>query len=202
MSDSSIKKYRVIEDGSVITEDNLDICEDFTGLFDVTKSGKKPNFVGFIIKKNEIIVSFPKKYGVLDSSILDVKLLAKLMFKSVSKNIYDSNVEGAQNNFPIIAYLNVCEYYIQNGLYIKKIKEYFYGYNGRINWDRTIRSSSNIIVDDTLILFPFVVEGKNSVEVLITECMKEVLSLGFERFGSIFEVGVPFAWVISKHAHR
>lgn len=181
----------IVEDGSIYPENKIIDIQEYSELFDYSKSGTKVQFVGFIIKKEEMIVSFPKNYGINKVSEDDIKLLAKLLIQRLPFKLLD-NSGDMTDNFPLESYLNVCRYYIKYGLYKKTTNTFHNGYGGKINWSRTVRLSNKLVIDGKLLLFPFVVENKFSTEVFITECMIEVLSKGYERFGSIFNIGVPF----------
>lgn len=184
--------FKIIEDGSIYREDNVVNSKDYFELFDYSKYGSKVKFVGFIIKKDEMIVSFPKNYGLDGLTDNDIRMLSKLLLKTNSIKVLDNGRGDISENFPLEAYLNVCNYYAKHGLYKKNTNYFSEGYNGKINWNLTLRKSNKILIDNKLLLFPFIVEKKISMDVFVTECMIEVLSKGFERFGSLFDIGVPF----------
>lgn len=92
-----------------------------------SKEGRVSNFVGFIIKRNKILVSLPKHYcseydlknheNKLDNK--DVRILFKTLLKS---NIEDqfTNFNGREeyaSSYPFTAFYQILDYYKRYGLY-------------------------------------------------------------------------------------
>lgn len=179
----------MIHDGSIISKEM-----EYRGIEYLLRWDSKniitSNFVGFVLSENQLIASFPKNYsfGIKEEDLQTLLNLVILFKKQDSNQNYDENSE----NFPIDSYLYVCEYFLDKGLFKKITKSYKKGYNDKISWPRTIRNSTKIINNNNLLFIPFVTEQNMDINVFITECMKEVLTVGYSKFGKHFGVGVPF----------
>lgn len=159
-----------------------------------TKLGWKISFVGFIIRKNSIIISFPKKYknDITSVSVDDVDLLLKLISKITTTSPIHWDTGEVKNSFPLKAYLDICNYYVQHGFHFSQAYSYTYGYSGKIDWSRTLKYSPNYIQGKQVHYIPYVISKKNQLETIITSAMKYVLEEGYKKVGEYFEIGVPY----------
>lgn len=151
------------------------------------------SFVGFIINKDTTIISFPKHYyfNKDDIKFKDIRLLAKVLsHHKKQKGFY--SLDNEINNFPIKAYLSICEYYKKFGLYSEKETRYLNGYSGKIDWKRTIRKSNKVISGNNLVFLPLVVKNEQDINVFLSECMSFVLSEGYQLFGKYFNIGIKY----------
>lgn len=151
----------------------------------------RADFVGFILTETATVVSFPKHYcsDTDDITSRDIALLAKLMVNTRYLLGLDHDI-GSYYNFPLSAYLNICNYYVKYGLYNEVRFSTEQNYSGRIDWANTMRKSSKLISGNNLIFIPFIVKKNITLEVFITECMVYVLNDGFKRFGKFFNIGI------------
>lgn len=200
-------KYYVVQDGAEVNESikakfNKSLSND-----DIRDNYKRWNFVGFIVQKNEMLVSFPKHYYAHDQlSQVNKKLgeseifvksfekKVKLLFKAIQKG--NTNIENKNKKlghlkerdihnigYPFKAYFGVYDYFKRFGLYhdeniIKK-----FGYSGNIQWKETIRKSNYIFSsEDNLIFTPLVIKEKLMDEVFITHSMAYVIDSTLEKF--------------------
>lgn len=161
----------------------------------------KINFVGFVVQRESIIVSFPKNYFE-ESDLLNISQVELvehvdilIEYFSIETRDLDSLYGGSNpvNSFPIQAYLYICNYYFAHGLYVDSIKHEVKGYGGAINWNKTIKKSNKYISDGNIIFDPFILNEHNKQSNFITESMKHVLKDGYLNFGRLFKVGVPFS---------
>lgn len=161
------------------------------------KNYLKLNFVGIVIK-NDLppLVVFPKHFLFeRDSMINHTQLLLEVLKKhgqsGLSADLTDENISKV-SNFPIKAYLDVCSYYNNYGLYFEEKKMTKPGYKGRINWQRTINKSPKILNSGNIIFMPFQIEYIENTNVFITKSMQEVLSHGHQIFGQFFGMGIKY----------
>ena len=97
-------------------------------------------------------------------------------------------------DFPIQAYLNVINYYLdRNGFYYTE-SEVIYKINnrGKINWSKTIKKIPPIIQGNSMIYLNTVVrENSPNINKLITLIHKYCVSESFERIGWIYTTNSP-----------
>lgn len=204
-------KYYVVQDGAEV---NKSIKIKFNKILsndDTRDNNQRWNFVGFIVQKNEMLVSFPKHYygynqleqinKKLDESDIFVKSFekkVKLLFKTIqkgNKKIENKNKKlgnlkekyPANIGYPFKAYFGVYEHFKRFGLYhdeniIKKSR-----YNGNIQWKDTIRKSNPIFSEDNVIFTSLVIKEKLIDEVFITRSMVYVIDSTLEKFRVILD---------------
>jgi len=163
-------------------------------LFNLTNGEWKTNFVGFVILKDDILVSFPKQFKekILDISKVDVEFLKLFMLKVMKEDNLINESDDGYRNFPLNSYLKICDYFQKFGLFTNMEKEIYSGSTGKINWTKTMRNSNKVISNSNLIFMPFQLERKRNDENFITECMSYVLYDGYQKIGQQLEIGVPF----------
>lgn len=168
-----------------------------------SKEGRVSNFVGFIIKRNKILVSFPKHYcseydlknheNKLDNK--DIRILFKTLLKS---NIEDqfTNFNGREeyaSSYPFTAFYQILDYYKRYGLY-NEVENYTKaGYDGKIVWKDTIRKSSPLISNGNLLYVPFYVKQSKENHTFLTECMIYALAYTIQMFPFFIDEKVPFS---------
>ena len=169
------------------------------------------NFVGFILHPEGSIVSFPKKYFPININnneniakrehvyYQDASNLLKALFKvekerDAERKTLENTIipEEHLGNFPIVAYQSVCDYFLKFGIYNKSITKSVENFGGNIDWPKTIRSSEVIFSGGNFLFLPFYVKQKDYLHVFISECMKYVLTDGYQRFGNFFDFGVNY----------
>lgn len=207
-------KYFVIQDGaevnsSIKTKFNKSLSNN-----DIRDNGKKCNFVGFVVQKNEMLVSFPKHYythdellqinNKLDQSDIFVKSFekkVKLLFKTIQKankkienknkrlgHLKENQEEDTPNiGYPFKAYFGVYDHFQRFGLYHDESIIKKFGYNGNIQWKDTIRKSNPIFSEDNVIFMPLVIKEKLTDDVFITHSMAYVIDSTLEKFKVILD---------------
>lgn len=207
-------KYFVVQDGAEVNKSikikfNKSLSND-----DTRDNDKKWNFVGFIVQKNEMLVSFPKHYYAEDQllqinkkiseSDMFVKSLEKkikLLFKTIQKG--NKNIENKNKRlghlkekqerdtpnigYPFKAYFGVYNHFKRFGLYHDENIVKKFGYKGNIQWKDTIRKSNSIFSEDNVIFTPLVIKEKLMDEVFITHAMAYVIDSTLEKFRVILD---------------
>lgn len=191
MSTLTFEDIFVFEEGISYNTCDYEKINAIDGYLEKNENEIKSIFVGFIIQSEILIVSFPKKYGVNNICDEDFEKLSILLLKNRGKLL--NNSKGSKNfNFPVDSYLNICDYYIRYGLYKKTEATYSRGYNKKIDWRKTFVKSDKVFNNGNLVFFPFIIQNENRFEVLLSECMRSALNIGYKKFGVFFNVGVPY----------
>ncbi|MDE8339888.1 hypothetical protein PT226_05610, partial [Erysipelothrix rhusiopathiae] len=184
----------ILEEGAESLVEDFNKNELLRGLCTIDSKKIYPNFVGFVISNNELIVSFPKKYDTNGVNLKEINELAKLLLRN-SSNLSDTIDGQFKGNFPLRAYLSVCKYFTEYGFYKQKMISYQRGKDKKVDWKKTFSESEAIINDDNIIFLPLILKKSISTDVFLTECMKIVLSEGYQKFGVFFSTGVPYRHV-------
>ncbi len=187
----NLMEEKIINDGEQITKafanewEILDYCDQYNGKITIS-------FVGVVIKRDKILFSFPKHYNVAlldDEKIKCMKKILRLIAMNQSnKGGFDN---GDKGEFPIRAYIYIANYYKKHGLYTANEKYYKKGYDGNIDWNKTINKSNKIIQKNGLLFFPFVLKKTRDTSVFISECMNYVLGDANE-YRDIIEMILPY----------
>lgn len=182
-------KYKYINDGDKLEKSDVEYWDlnnyikQYQNIFIV-------DFVGFIIKRDEVLLSFPKKYDYnsLTSDEEKINILKKIIGIVVSeersKGSYNIN---NKDEFPYKAYFDVMIYYKKYGLHFHEYKENKMGYAGNINWNKTFKKSEKHICDNNIIFMPFVINKKITVSNFISECMDYILTDVYLNYSKYLE---------------
>ncbi len=187
----NVNKIKIINDGCSISKvfanewEIMDYCDQYNG--DISIS-----FVGVVVQKERMLFSFPKHYDIdiIDSEkIKCMKQILKLIaINQSNKGSFDN---GDKGEFPIRAYIHIANYYKKYGLYTANEKYYKKGYDGNIDWNKTINESNKIIQKNGLLFFPFVLKRTRDTSVFISECMNYVLG-DADGYRDIIEIIIPY----------
>lgn len=207
-------KYYAVQDGTEVNKSIKDKFNKSLSNDDTRDNDKKWNFVGFIMQKNEMLVSFPKHYFSqeelseinykLDESNIYVKSFekkVKLLFKTIQKgnkkienknkrlgHLKENQEECTPNiGYPFKAYFGVYDYFKRFGLYHDENIVKKFGYKGNIHWKDTIRKSNTIFSEDNVIFMPLVIKERLIDEVFITHSMAYVIDSTLEKFRAILD---------------
>lgn len=164
----------------------LDYCTQYNGIITV-------NFVGIILKNNKILFSFPKHYNICNENDKTLKKIMKqiLYIISLKKISLGSFETGIKDEFPFKAYLEILNYYKKYGLYTTNEKYFKEGYQGFIDWNRTINKSNKIIQTNGIVYFPFVLKKKKDKNVFLSECMEYVLQ-DATKYKDFIDIIIPY----------
>lgn len=170
------KNIEIINDGKKIDKDFaikweiLEYCTQYNNIIVV-------NFVGIILKTNKILFSFPKHYNICNKNDEFLKKVMKqiLYVISLKKTSLGNFETGIKEEFPLKAYLGILNYYKKYGLYTANEKYFKEGYQGIIDWNKTINKSNKIIQKNDIVYFPFILKKNKDKNVFLSECMDYVL---------------------------
>ncbi|MBU5470561.1 hypothetical protein KQI85_09255 [Falcatimonas sp. MSJ-15] len=143
-------------------------------------------FVGFINKKNRMLISVPKHFNYTDDS--DIKLIIRCILKSF-RDTDKGSTQMIDCNIPYRAYTLICDYYNRYGLFKNNVRVSKSGYSGNIDWNRTVRKSQKIISGKNLIFLPFEIRKNEQYNTFLGECMKYTINDGYEQFGRYAGIG-------------
>lgn len=152
------------------------------------------SFVGLVIHKDKILFSFPKHYDIKlineDEKIECMKEILSVISSNrmKAKGSFDNDIKDLKEEFPLRAYLNIANYYKKFGLYKNQEGYSDEGYNGRINWNKTINKSNKIFQENTILFYPFILNKVRDKDVFISECMDFILSDAFKYIKLIDKV--------------
>lgn len=166
----------IVNDGQMVDEEFVnsweifDYCDQYNGKLTIS-------FVGVIIKNKRVLFSFPKHYKVTKiKDNQDVCMKQILYILSKNKVSYGSFDKGLNGEFPVKSYYGILNHYKKYGLYLSSESYFQNGYEGNVDWSRTINKSNKIVQKNGVIFFPFVVKKTRDRSVFISECMNYVLS--------------------------
>lgn len=154
------------------------------------------NFVGVVVSKNNVLISFPKHFEhqklSFDEKQEYAKNIALLLVKGSSAISSKKKKSRKNNEFPVDSYLIVANYFKKYGIYNKKIEVENKTNQGRPNWEKTIRKSPKIIQGNGIVFLPIIsVKNKNS-SVFLSDCMQFILSNTYEQYSNVLNFLTPY----------
>ncbi|MGD1818347.1 MAG: hypothetical protein ACPKOI_00495 [Pleomorphochaeta sp.] len=153
------------------------------------------NFIGIYATKEFFFYSLPKKY-IFTNFKDDVTLIYSLILrynKSISsKNDKDTNLD----QFPILEYIDIFNYFKKFGLYQSTSKSYNKNYKGKINWKKTILSKNSIYQDKSIIFIPPIFTENNSESTFLSYIMDYIL---FDGYNLLFKYIPKFPKYTKKY---
>lgn len=189
-------------------QDGMAVQDGFINLFDLTPRDIRYSdllekylfdFVGFVFRKEKILVVFPKNY-YSESEVIslnsthqgrhkDIKLLFNVIQKyrekersAATAKSYLGSQEGYESDYPFRPFFEVYDYYQKYGLYKEKNEKIVAGTKGMISWKNTISKSNKIINEGNLVFYPFYVKRKDYNNAFLTECMAFIIDYTVEQF--------------------
>ena len=170
------QKIKIVNDGQTVDEEFvnsweiLDYCDQYNGKLTIS-------FVGVIIKNKHILFSFPKHYKVTEIKENQSVCMKQILYiLSKSKVAYGSFDKGLNGEFPVKSYHGILSHYKKYGLYLSSESYFENGYEGNVDWSRTINKSNKVVQRNGVLFFPFIVKKTRDKRVFISECMNYVLS--------------------------
>ena len=170
------ENIKVVNDGDKINKADVenwgikDYCNRYNDKITI-------NFVGFVLKYKRILYSFPKNYYI-DKESEDIKTLMKNVIKILllTRSSGDYKNDDKNEGFPLEAYQFVLSYYKKHGLYTTEEESFRNGFEGKINWKKTIKESEKILTENGIIFLPFVLYEKKDTIIFISKCMDYLLN--------------------------
>ena len=167
----------------------------------VNRNDEGDRFVGIKADSKNVMVYFPIGYELPkedDEIRRDIKNLLQVLatFTDRTDRVLEMDKVTVPQmvEFPIQAYLNVINYYLNNnGLYYTE-KDVLYKVNrrGKINWSKTIKTQTPIIQGKSLIYLDQVVRDTTpDTTRLITRIHKYCVYESFERIGWLYTTNKP-----------
>lgn len=152
------------------------------------------NFVGFIIKKDKVLLSFPKNISFDRlSEIQRIDLLKRIINVMVEINRASGSSElGSSELFPFKAYFDIVLHYKKYGLHFNIEKEEIKGFSGNINWNKTFKKSQKYISGNNIIFLPFILNKKYTLGNFISECMEYILTDVYLNYNDYFSGAIPY----------
>lgn len=129
----------------------------------MAKADSSDEFVGTRYENGSIKIHFPLGYFQNDDAIQNMHddelrahisgLFAVLADDSLAEENQNSSLSNflqdeSEVRFPMRAYLNVLRNYVDFGYYVEREVEYKRGAHGKINWDRTIKTTRPVVTED------------------------------------------------------
>ena len=189
--------FEIINDGNELTES---FCRkwDIHSYCDRYNEKLKCSFVGMVVKKDNILLSFPKHYHVDKVTLKDEKSKVLQDMKDIlhiikrDRELYGVEPGQLTDTIPIDAYQYILTYYLEFGLYHRQLRDTVKGYKGHINWYQTINSIRPLLSDGNFIYSPFVVNCEYDESIFITECMDYVLFDFYNTFQTLLDDIHPY----------
>ena len=166
-------------------------------------------FVGIKLDYKEAKVYFPIGYELpttereLRKDILHlISILAefsKPKYKTIS---IKNNAEKQLVDFPINAYLQIINYYMENnGYYIEKESRHKKSNTGNINWSLTVKKQNPLIQrNGSLVFTEYIVRNSSPNDTnLITQINKYCVYESFNKLGWIFTAFIPERPLLQKN---
>lgn len=161
----------------------------------VNNCNEKNTFVGIKYENGNIEIRFPFGYRLSKEHIReDILLLLEVLSNNTKQiksnivdNVYNINDRYHKVDFPIQAYIFIIKDFYRRGYYKEYNIDYKVGKNGKINWNRTIKTQKKYIQKNDVFYLDFVVKSnrinENQIITMIHEyCVYE----SFKKIGWLF----------------
>lgn len=162
---------------------------------------KGDEFVGVQADSNNVTIYFPMGYELPpqdDELRIDIKNLFQVlaMFTEKTERVLemDNFTSPKSVDFPIQAYLNVIDYYLEhNGsYYIETEITYKIDKRGKINWGKTIKTQMPMVQEKSFLYLNQVVrQSTPDLNRLITRIHRYCVYESFERIGWLYTINSP-----------
>lgn len=184
-----------VNDGEIFDGDKLEVFE-INDLLRSTNGTVTINFVGVVMSKDNVLLSFPKHFNYNNLSINErkeyIKSISSLLINGKSTTSPLKKKKRKSGEFPVDSYLIVANYFKKYGIYNKKVKVENKTNSGKPNWKKTIRKSSKIIQDNGIIFLPIVSTKNKNRSVFLSDCMEFILSNTYEQYSELLNFLMPY----------
>ncbi len=167
----------------------------------INHGGDGDSFVGIKADSNNVMVYFPIGYDLPaddDELVRDIKNLFRVLatFSEKSDRVLEEDkfTEPQAVEFPIHAYINVINYYLDhNGSYYTETETtHKVDSRGKTNWARTIKTQKPMVQNKSILYLNQVVRKTTpNLNQLITRIHKYCVYKSFERIGWLFTTTTP-----------
>ena len=149
------------------------------------------NFVGIKSKGNDVYLYYPECFR-LDGDLKGNRKAIIALIKSIQISKSDLGDDSGRyserendSSFALDSYLWIIKDYLQHGIYYNREKAFHNGYDGKINWKKTMQttptiSGKNVVYLDTI------AESKREKDNLIVEIHKACIKKSIDSIGWLF----------------
>lgn len=161
-------------------------------------------FVGIRYDKGNIKVFFPFGYSVPESAdekffrkdILNLVKVLSRFAKKCNEVEKESSIKDESVQLPILAYIHVFSFFLDNGYYVEKESVYKKADGGKINWSKTIKRVRPKIAGnyphESAVYFNFITKkSSNNENELITQIHKFCVYEAYEKLISLLGYSQP-----------
>lgn len=166
---------------------------------EISTNTDEDSFVGVKIKENDIKITFPMGYNLVDYDDKSVRrdilsllsTIKKFNKKKNSKDNFSTNNESLLE-FPVASYQHLILDYFSNGYYSEKEVDYISSPKGKINWKRTIQTKKPYISDTNAIYLDFIIK-KNVINTntMLTRIHEYCVYESFLKLGWLYTEFLP-----------
>lgn len=159
------------------------------------------NFTGFIIEENQIFVSFPKHYKPNCTDLnSDIELLFRTLMKHKQENqsLYLDKSLNLKTNFPFNAFFEIYQYYKKYGIFKEEHTNIRDGYSGKIDWKKSIRTSTKVVGKNGLVFLPLQIKKLEYQSVLLSELMIYAIDFTLHTFGNFLKYPLIDGQILRK----
>lgn len=166
----------------------------------VNKNGDGDRFVGIKAESNEAMVYFPIGYRIPETEEAirqDILRLISVLSEFTDRHdrvLHMQKFEAPQSvDFPVNAYMEIINYYLQNGYYVEKEVKHVIANRGAVDWGRTIKTIRPMAQSDGSFIYLNMQVRKNSPNDtnLITQIHKYCVYESFVKMGWLFTPYLP-----------
>lgn len=155
-------------------------------------------FVGIRMQEGEIRVCFPLGYRLekadkgIRRDILHLLKVLKRFSNVISEKDWTLNNYELVEGFPYIAYQKIILNYLDYGYYFEKEVNYKVSKRGKINWNKTIKTQSPVVIDNQIGYFNFCVKNVDfTKENIITYIHEFCVYESIYRLGWLYNISLP-----------
>lgn len=150
------------------------------------------NFVGIKAQGNAITFYYPEAFDFHENELDSRKSLIALI-KSLglaksrletTSSVYTSRKDA--NDFALNSYLWILNDYLHHGIYFNREKKYTHGYDGKINWKKTMQTNPLVSKNGNVIYLDAISEVKRQEDNLIVEIHRFCVKKSIDFIGWIF----------------
>lgn len=166
----------------------------------VNKNGDGDRFVGIKAESSEAMVYFPLGYRVPDTEdklrqdVLHLIAVLSEFTDRTDRVLHMQKFEAPQSvDFPVNAYMEIINYYLQNGYYTETEQIRMVGTRGAVDWAKTIKTLKPMMQQDGSLVYLKMQIRKNSPNDrnLITQIHRYCVYESFAKLGWLFTPYMP-----------
>lgn len=200
-------EWFIIQEGSILSEVTYNLFKDDFEIGDIGLKGNSVHiskFVGFILKEDRCLISFPKHYfsqsilreyqPVNDDDRLSLHNNIKLLFRVIQKTAVKKSARsiGIHNDinssYPLYHFFEVYHYFLNYGLYTNEREIKMAGYSGKVDWKYTLLKSPLIVSNNNLLYMPMIMKKIINEHAFISKCMAYVIDSTADFLSSLIHI--------------